>query len=328
MMIRLHKNATTTLAIRAAIQASDKPVTVLAREFGVSEDTIRRWKKRESVYDDSHTPHRLQTTLTPAQERAVVELRKTLLLALDDLLVVVREFIHPKVTRSALNRCLVRHGVGRLRDLKPASPKPSHSPFRSFEPGYLHIDVKYLPKMPDEEQHRYLFMAIDRATRWVFVQLRPRKTAAQARAFLQALHRACPVRIHKILTGNGKEFTDRKLGLKDHRATGAHEFDQLCAALGIENRLTRPRTPRTNGMVECFNGRIAEVLATHRFNSAHDLKTTLTRYAWLYNHHLLQKALGHITPMQAMKKWYAERPGLFVKKPRNQPEPHTLGRID
>ncbi len=75
MNIRLHKNATTTPARRAEIQRSDKPVRELAREFGVSEDTIRRWKRRETVSDGSHTAHRLRTTLTPAQE-AVVRKRR------------------------------------------------------------------------------------------------------------------------------------------------------------------------------------------------------------------------------------------------------------
>ena len=45
-------------------------------------------------------------------------------------------------------------------------------------------------------------------------------------------------------------------------------------------------------MVERFNGRIAEVLATHRFDRAKDLEATLTRYVWLYNHHL-PRVLGH-----------------------------------
>ena len=80
---------------------------------------------------------------------------------------------------------------------------------------------------------------------------------------------------------------------RGRQPSGEHEFDQLCQALGIEHRLTKPRAPQTNGMVERFNGRIAEVLATRRYDSAQDLETTLLRYVWLYNHHLPQKALGH-----------------------------------
>jgi len=78
-------------------------------------------------------------------------------------------------------------------------------------------------------------------------------------------------------------------------------------------------------MVERFNGRIAEVLATRRYDSAQDLETTLLRYVWLYNHHLPQKALGHRCPMDAMKQWYAEKPHLFTKIPRNRPGPDTYG---
>ncbi|WP_165741579.1 helix-turn-helix domain-containing protein, partial [Candidatus Thiosymbion oneisti] len=88
MNIHLHANATTTPKTRQYIQASHQSVTQLADELGVSEDTIRRWKRRDGVADGSHTPHRLQTTLTPTQKAVVVELRKTLLLPLDDRLVV------------------------------------------------------------------------------------------------------------------------------------------------------------------------------------------------------------------------------------------------
>ncbi len=117
MNIQLHANATTTPKIRRYIQSSTDTVTQLADELGVSEDTIRRWKRRDRVADGSHTPHRLQTTLTPAQEVVVVELCKTLLLPLDDRLVVTREFIHPEVSRSGLDRCLRRHGVFNLKAL-------------------------------------------------------------------------------------------------------------------------------------------------------------------------------------------------------------------
>ena len=181
------------------------------------------------------------------------------------------------------------------------------------------MDVKYLPQMQDESQRRYLFVAIDRATRWVFVQFKANKTAASARAFLKALHKACPIRINKLLTDNGKEFTDRLFASREREPSGHHEFDQLCQELGIEHRLTKPRTPRTNGMVERFNGRIADVLKTHRFNSREDMEQTLLRYVALYNHQLPQSALKSNTPMQAMKPWYQSHPHLFNKRPYDRP---------
>ena len=319
MMISLHKNARTTPAVRAEIAASNEPVASLSQRYGIAESTVRKWKKRMDFNDASHTAHRLQTTLSPAQELIVVELRKTLLLPLDDLLAVTREFLCPEVSRSGLDRCLRRHGVGNLRDLQPKTPKAAYKPFKAYEPGYVHMDIKYLPQMADESKRRYLFVAIDRATRWVFAAIHADKTAASARRFLKALHRACPFNISRVLTDNGKEFTDRLFASRERKATGNHEFDQLCAELGIEHRLTAPRTPQTNGMVERFNGRISEVLKTHHFNSADDLERTLLRYVALYNHHLPQSALKSQTPMQTMKQWYATHPHLFHKRPYDRP---------
>ena len=146
MLISLHKQATTTPKIRAAIQASTEPAWTVAERYGISEETVWKWRNRDSVHDRSHTAHRLQTRLTPAQEVVAVELRRTLLLPLDDLLAVVREFLNPDVSRSGLDRCLRRHGVSRLQDLKPKAPRPAHKPFKAYEPGYVHIDVKYLRK--------------------------------------------------------------------------------------------------------------------------------------------------------------------------------------
>jgi transposase InsO family protein len=183
------------------------------------------------------------------------------------LLAVTCEFICAKATRCGLDRCLRRHGVGNLNALKPAKPREVPKGFKSYESGYLHMDVKFLPQMADESKRGYLFVAIDRATRWVFVEVKENKTAACAKSFLNALHKACPLKLQKLLTDNGKEFTDRIFAPRARQPTGEHEFDQLCQALGIEHRLTKPKTPRTNGMVERFNGRIADVLKTQRIDS-------------------------------------------------------------
>jgi hypothetical protein len=71
MMLSLHKNATTTPAIRARIAASDEPAAVLAGRYGVTLDTIYRWRRRTSFEDRSHTAHQLATTLTSAQGSSV-----------------------------------------------------------------------------------------------------------------------------------------------------------------------------------------------------------------------------------------------------------------
>ncbi len=319
MRITLHKNATTTPAIRAAIQRASGSDYELAREFRVTRETIRRWRKRDFVEDASHTAHHLPTTLNAGQEELVIYLRTQLRLPLDDLLAVIREFIEPTMSRSALGRLLRRRGHSRLP--QPEKPAKPAKPFKAYLPGYFHVDVKYLPQMADETSRRYAFVAIDRATRWVFVQLKRHKNAASARSFLGALAKKTPVKIHKILTDNGKEFTDRIFGQEAKSATGSHEFDALCQALGIEHRLTKRRSPRTNGMVERFNERLAQLLRTHRFENSMDLETTIHRYVALYNEHLPQKSLDHLTPLQALKNWQDSHPQFFQGVVRNRTEP-------
>ena len=172
-----------------------------------------------------------------------VALRRALLAPPDDLLAVVREFLNSSVSRSGLDRCSRRHGVDNLRDLQA---RPKHRTFKACEPGYPYIDVKYLPQMADETSRRYLFVAIDRATRWVFIRIFKARTAANARRFLRDLERACPIRIRTVLTDYGKEFTDRLFGLRKRIASGAHEFDVLCAELSIDHRPASPKSPRAN----------------------------------------------------------------------------------
>jgi hypothetical protein len=113
-----HANATTTPEMRAFIHESDLPTAVLARLLKISESTVRKWRTRESFSDASHVPKQLNTTLSEAQEYVVVELRTRLLLSLDELLAVCKQFINANVSRAGLQRCLKRHGVSRLTDIQ------------------------------------------------------------------------------------------------------------------------------------------------------------------------------------------------------------------
>ena len=94
----------------------------------------------------------------------------------------------------------------------------------------------------------------------------------------------------------GTQFTDR-FRKKDRQPSGQHAFDRTCTELEITHCLNPPRTPQMNGMVERFNGRISEVLRTHHFESSASLEALLEKYVWMYNHHLPQRALGHVSPI-------------------------------
>lgn len=326
MNIRLHKQARTTPAIRAELQAATGTTAELAARYGLSWKTVDRWRHAtDGVYDRSHRPHEIKATLSPVQEDLVLAVRSTLRIPLDDLLAVVREFIKPEMSRSALDRMLRRRSAPSLRALAEqdleAGEKPAKKTFKHYDPGFIHMDIKYLPKLAGEDSRRYLFIAIDRATRWVFHAIYDDQSEISSTDFLRRLHAAAPMKIVKLLTDNGSQFTDRFTS-KDKEPSGEHAFDKACAELNIIHRLSPPRHPQTNGMVERFNGRIAEVLRTHHFDSSASLEALLDRYVWMYNHHLPQRAIGHISPIDALKAWQKSSPELFKKQIRkftNQP---------
>lgn len=284
-------------------------------EMGVSETTIRRWRGRDTVQDHPHTPRRLATILNPPQAFVVVELRKLLWLPLDDLLVVAREFVCPELSRSALDRCLRRHGVARLADLLPEAEDqpPWPKTFKAYAPGFVHVDVKSLPRMPDEAEHRDLLAAINRASRWVSFEIQPDKSAATAAGFLERLRAKAPFRLRTVPTDHGKAFTDRFCATGEREPTGQHRFDQTCTAHGIQHQLIKPKHPQTHGMIERFNDRVAEVLKSTTFISARHLETTLQQYRHLYNHYIPQKNLGHVTPINKLKEYYRVKLELFQK---------------
>jgi transposase InsO family protein len=219
------------------------------------------------------------------------------------------------VSRSGLARLLKREGMVRLEDVIPAAESEkiqAKKTFKDYEP-FVHIDIKYLPQMPDETSRRYLFVAIDRATRWVFLRIYHDMSDTGSIDFLRRLKEASPIKINKVLTDNGSQFTDRFTS-KDKKPSGRHVFDKVCAGMGIEHRLAPPRHPQTNGMVERFNGRITELLQQARFDSQADLEKTLHNYLKLYNHHIPQRTIGSKTPIQALKEWQQQKPELFVKR--------------
>ena len=307
MDLKLHANATTTPRTRAYIQSSDLPVAVLAAELGVSETAVRRWRGRSSVADRSHVPVRLKTSLSAVEQELVCELRRMLGLALDDITEVMHRCVNPGLSRSAIFRCLKRRGLNRL---PAAGPAPSGR----FEPtaaGYVHIDVKHLPAL--DRRKAYAFVAIERATRYVYLEVHPDRTAQTAAGFLERLLADLPIKVHTLLSDNGSEFTDRfavdMKGKPPGKPSGHHPIDRICAAHHITHKLTRPYHPQTNGMVERFNRRLAEALRAARpngrnhgknkFDSHAERNAFLLRFVDNYNRTRL-KCLAYTAPAQAI----------------------------
>src|SRR5471032_606986 len=135
----LHGSATTTEAIRRAIQHSQASLRALAKRYGINQKTVAKWKNRASVADLPTGPKQPTSTVLSIEEEAIiVAFPKHTLLPLDDCLYSLQATI-PHLTRSSLHRCLQRHGISRLPEVE--GDKPDKKKFKAYPIGYFHIDL-------------------------------------------------------------------------------------------------------------------------------------------------------------------------------------------
>src|SRR3954451_17490471 len=188
-MLQIHPNARTTPVTRAEIAGSHERTGILAQRYGVSTETIRKWRKRGAAdcLDHSARPHHLPWKATEEERAVVCALRRRTNFALDDLTFVVTHFL-PHLNRDSIWRIL--KGEGLHRRPTPVSPKPvkGKGTFQVYDLGFIHIDIKHLPKLKTsdgERRKRYLYVAIDRCSRSVHLAVKDDETEKSAIAFLR-----------------------------------------------------------------------------------------------------------------------------------------------
>src|ERR1700674_375441 len=135
----LHGSATTTEAIRRAIQNSQASLRALSRRYGINQKTVAKWKKRGFVADLPTGPKQPKSTVLSVEDEAIiVAFRRHTLLPLDDCLYALQATI-PHLTRSSLHRCLQRNGISRLPEVEGESS--AKRKFKAYPIGYFHIDL-------------------------------------------------------------------------------------------------------------------------------------------------------------------------------------------
>ena len=163
----------------------------------------------------------------------------------------------------------------------------------------MHMDVKHLPKLRDRDgvmRKRYLYVAIDRASRYVHLAVKDDETTASAVAFLDEALAALPFRVTHVLTDRGSCFT-------------ADAFEHACERHGVQHRKTKPYTPKTNGMVERFNGRVQREVLGITIYSHRDLETLLSGFNRAYNGRR-QRVLKGRSPDMVLRERLTQDPGL------------------
>jgi transposase InsO family protein len=323
----LHGSATTTKAVRRAIQVRQESVRALARRYGVSPTTIQKWRKRQTVADAPMGPKQPRSTVLSIEEEAIiVAFRRHTRLPLDDCLYALQPTL-PHLTRSSLHRCLKRHGIARLPDTD--GDKPKRSRFKAYPIGFFHIDIA---EVHTEEGRLYLFVAIDRTSKFAFAELHEKATRRVAGDFLRHLIAAVPYRVHTVLTDNGTHFTtpgntssaapDIKAAIDAGETVWAHAFEYACAQNDIEHRLTKPYHPWTNGQVERMNRTIKDATVRRYYYDNHDqLRAHLQLFLDAYNYARRLKTLRGLTPYEFICKTWTDQPHRF----RVDPTHLTLG---
>jgi transposase-like protein len=317
----LHGSARTTPRVRAELQASKESTRALAKQFGLNPKTVAKWRRRPTTFDAPMGPRDPRSTvLTAVEEAIIVEFRRRTLLSLDDVLGCLRDSI-PKLSRSALHRCLERHGISRLPASREALSKRGR--FAETAIGYVHIDICEL-RLAEGKVH--MFLAIDRVSKFTYVEFHDQANTMIAAAFLRNVIEVFPYKIRIVLTDNGIQFADSPKNRSGPTARWrVHIFDRVCNENGIKHRLTKPYHPWTNGQAERMNRTIkdATVKAFH-YDDLASLKAHVLAFLTAYNFAKHLKALRWRTPFQAICDAWTNDPAAFKINPHHLiPGPHS-----
>jgi transposase InsO family protein len=316
----LHGSATTTHAVRAAIQRSKASIQELSERYGVNPKTVMKWKNRDFVRDTPMGPKEARSTVLSKEEEAlIVAFRRHTLLPLDDCLYALQATL-PHLTRSSLHRLFQRHDISRLPSVEGDKPRKK---FKAYPIGYFHIDIA---EVWTEEGRLYMFVAIDRVSKFAYAELHEKATRRVAGDFLRKLIALVPYKIHTVLTDNGTHFTtpgnkcsaaqDIKLAIQNGEHFWAHSFELACAQNDIDHRLTKPNHPWTNGQVERMNRTIKEATVRRYYYESHDrLRAHLATFLDAYNYARRLKTLNGLTPFEFICKGWTEQPQRFRFNP-------------
>ncbi len=281
MFQKLHKNARTSYGIRREIQQSKESVNSLAKKLGLSWKTVKKWKSRVSVEDESSKPKRLQTSLTRDEEDLIIFERKHFKKTLEEIYFSLENRIE-NIYLLKIYRVLKRYHLSVLpKELLNAERRIRK--FRKYAIGYLHLDTLWIPKIADKKR-RYVYTAIDRVSKLAYISFSDNKTRETSKMFLQNVITFYPYAINYILTDNGIEFSYNQLPKEQRPKKKLHPFDEVCARYKIQHRTIRFRHPWTNGMIERFNGKIKDkVFRRYLFDNIADVKKKLTTFINEYN---------------------------------------------
>lgn len=311
--MQLHANATTTPLTRQEIGLrveSGEPIQQVARDFGVSRTTARKWSRRwieegpRGLLDRRSSPRRIPHRTPRAAVRRIRRLRKRRWVAWQ----IARAL---QMAMSTVSAVLRRIGLGRLAALEPA-PAPARRYERAYPGALLHVDTKKLGRFRDVG-HRitgdysrrtrgvgweHAHVCVDDHTRLTYVEVLPDEQKTSAVAFLRraiAWFREQGITPERVMTDNGPAYMSK-------------DWKRACEELGIEHRRTRPYTPRTNGKAERFIQTLVRQWAYGRaYTTSRVRAEALPAWVRYYNDERPHRSLGMNPPRQRLRLHLEQR---------------------
>jgi transposase InsO family protein len=304
--MKLHANARTCPhSRRLAVDRVEREgwtLAAAAEAAGVSVRTVSKWRRRyreegeQGLLDRCSAPASVPLRTGESRVAVIAALRRLRMTGAE----IAEALAMPASTVSGI---LTRIGLGKLWRLEPPEPPNRYEKQR---PGELvHVDVKKLGRIGrpghrvngDRRTHsrgvgwEYVHVAIDDATRLVYVEVLEDEKAVTAVGFLGraiAHFAAFGIRVERLMTDNGNAYR-----------SAIHAL--ACKALGIKHLRTRPYRPRTNGKAERF---IRTLLGGWAYGAIYrnsdERRRALTGWLDFYNRRRPHRSLGRQAPIERL----------------------------
>ncbi len=282
---------------------------LVAKKYDVTANTVLKWSNAKNLENGSSAP------LIPARKYELSSLCLIYWLYEKENLKGDEILDHFEDNNLEMKRTSIYYylKIWGLTKRRKDAKKRINQQFKDYDPGFLHVDITYWPKLNWIKY--YIFVAIDRATRLIYLEIHDNKRADTSAQFLEKALDFFPFQIEKVLTDNGKEFT-----LDNHKWNSESNliwaFDLVCNTYNIDHRKTRPYTPQTNGMVEKSNDTIkSNTLKVNKYENIQEMTKDLLSFMVYYNlnrrHTSLRKELWVKTPYDALEYWYQKESSIF-----------------
>lgn len=172
--------------------------------------------------------------------------------------------------------------------------------YRQPLPGWLQMDVKYVPYKVDDDQY-YEFNAVDHCSTWRCMRIYEDKSYVSLKKFLKEIENNCPFPIVEVQTDNGKEFTDKYRPNSNGLPTGEHPLDVWCKEREIRHKLIPVGEKELQGKVENTHKQDdREFYAKYRFGNFWQLENYMRSWNERWNEQRATKALRWRTPNEVI----------------------------